>query len=294
MKQLLLFALGLIFSINVFSQKGNVTFSFILNPKQIINANKIIKEEVYLYTFNKKGIKDSSLTNTYYYDSIGDLIEEKKAKTKNLNAPFFDASIIEYTNTYNSLGKLRRQIMNNQGLKMITIDEFEYDSSGNEINKYEYNKDTTRLTIERKIYNEKNQVIELQTKVDNFDFYISRKYYYSPGNDLIKTEALNAKGEIIYSYIYEYDKTIHKKTDYLENSEGRKKTDEYFYNDDQQCVKVNRTFKSTAFISSEYTEYDSFNQTTENIYNPDKTLFESDVYLDGKKTQMIRHFYFKE
>lgn len=289
MKQLLLLFFAQLFFSDTFSQTGNTTFGFSSNPKEIIKANNIIREEVYSYNFNKSGVKDSTLTNTYYYDTLGDLIEEKLAKIKN-----YDESITKYENSYNSSGKLRRQIVDKQSLKMVTIYEYEYDSLGNEVNKYDYNKDTTRLTIEQKIYNDKNQVIQLQTKINNNDFYLSRKYYYNTNNELSKVDAFDSKGESIYSYIYEYDNTQNKKTVYLENGDGKKRTGEYFYNNDKQCVKVNSTFKSTTFISSTSTEYDNFNQMTENIYNHDKTIFESNVYLDGKKVQMNRHFYFKE
>jgi hypothetical protein len=289
MKQLLLFSFVLLFFSDTFSQSGNITFGFSLNPKEIIKANKFIKEEVYSYNFNKSGVKDSSLTNTYYYDALGDLIEDKLAKIKN-----YDESITKYENSYNSSGKLRRQIVDKQSLKIVTIYEYDYDSLGNEVNKYDYNKDTTRLTIEQKIYNEKNQVVQLQTKINNNDFYISRKYYYNDNNELSKVDAFDNKGELIYAYIYEYDNTQNKKTVYLENGDGRKKTGEYFYNNDKQCVKVNSTIKSARSISSTSIEYDNFNQVTENIYNQDKTIFESNVYLDGKKVQMNRHFYFKE
>lgn len=288
MKRLLLIFFSQLFFSNTFSQTGNTTFGFISNPKEIIKANNIIKEEVYSYNFNNNGVKDSTLTNTYYYDTLGDLVEEKLAKIKN-----YDESITKYENSYYSSGKLRRQIVDKQSLKMVTIYEYEYDSLGNEVNKYDYNKDTTRLTIEQKIYNDQNQVIQLQTKINNNDFYISRKYYYNTNNELSKVDAFDSKGELIYSYIYEYDNAQNKKTVYLENADGRKITGEYFYNNDKQCVKVNSTFKSATFISSTSTEYNKFNQVTENIYNKDKTIFESNVYVEGKKVQMNRHVYFK-
>lgn len=289
MKQLLLLFFVQLFFSEMFSQTGNTTFGFISNSKEIIKINKITKEQVYSYNFSNSGVKDSTLTNTYFYDTSGDLVEEKLAKIKN-----YDESITKYENSYYPSGKLHRQIVNKLSLKMVTIYEFEYDSLGNEVNKYDYNEDTTRLTIEQKIYNDKNQVIQLQTKVNNNDFYVSRKYYYNTNNELSKVDAFDKKGELIYSYIYEYDNAQNKKTVYHENGDGRKKTGEYFYNNDKQCVKINSTFKSPTFISSTSTEYDSFNQVTENIYNPDKTIFESNVYLDGKKVQMNRHFYFKE
>lgn len=289
MKQFTFIFFGLLFFLNTFSQIPNVTFIFSSNTTETIAANKIIGEVVYSYTFNKSEIKDSVLTHTYYYDSLGSLIVERVAKTKN-----HTGSIRKYENIYNSSGKLLRQTVDNQSLKLVTTYEFEYDSAGNEITKYDYNKDTTRLTIEQKIYNEKNQVVQLQTKINNNDLYTSRRYYYSASNDLSKEEAFDSRGNLIYSYIYEYDKPLNKKTVYLENEDGRKKTAEYFYNNDKQCIKINTTFESVTSISRTTTGLYTFKQVTENIYNPDQTIFESNFYLDGKKIQMNRHFYFTE
>jgi hypothetical protein len=289
MKQLLLLFFAQLFFSYSFSQNLNITFGFSTNTKETIKANNIVREEVYSYNFNKRGIKDSTLTHTYYYDAIGDLIEERFAKTKN-----HGGSIRKYVNSYYPSGKLRKQIVDKQSLKMMSIYEYDYDSLGNELTKYDYNEDTTSLTIEQKTYNENNQVIQLRTKINDNDFYISRKYYYNTNNDLSKVVAFDDKGEIMYSYIYEYDNTQNKKTDYLENGNGRKKTGEYFYNNDKQCVKANTTFTSEPFLSSTSTEYHIFNRVTQNIYNQDKTVFESSVYVDGKKVQMNRHFYFKD
>lgn len=291
MRQLLLFTLGLLFCLNAFSQIEDKYFGTSENQRKIIKSNKIIEEKVYSYTFNKKGIMDSALINTYSYDTSGYLIYEKISNIKN-----YEESTTNYTNTYNALGKLSKQISDKRvvgksNLEIVSVNEYEYDSSGNEVYKYFYNKDTSRLTIEHEMYNDKNQIIQLQTKINNDDFYISRVYDYNADNDLSKVEAFDNKKKVIYSYVYEYDKVLNKKTEYLDNSAGKNKLGEYFYNTNQQCIKENSRYKSTTLTLGALESYD-YLKTTENIYNQDKTLFESNVYLDGKKVQMNRYFYF--
>ena len=291
MRQLLLFTLGLLFCLNAFSQIEDKYFGTSENQRKIIKSNKIIEEKVYSYTFNKKGIMDSALINTYSYDTSGYLIYEKISNIKN-----YEESTTNYTNTYNALGKLTKQISDKRvvgksNLEIVSVNEYEYDSSGNEVYKYFYNKDTSRLTIEHEMYNDKNQIIQLQTKINNDDFYISRVYDYNADNDLSKVEAFDNKKKVIYSYVYEYDKVLNKKTEYLDNSAGKNKLGEYFYNTNQQCIKENSRYKSTTLTLGALESYD-YLKTTENIYNQDKTLFESNVYLDGKKVQMNRYFYF--
>jgi len=176
---------------------------------------------------------------------------------------------------------------------MITIFEYDYEN-GFEINKYKYNKDTTELKIEQKIYSQKNQLIQLQTKINNKDFYTSRKYYYDNENNLIRTDAFEKKDGYIYSYLYEYNKIENKKTSYLKNDDGKKLIGEYYYNEDGQVIKVKSIERMATFMTQQGTDFNTTNQLRENRYNPDKTLFETTIYLEGKKVQMTRHYYFNE
>ena len=296
MKPILLFAMVQFLITCAFSQVGSVNFDFNPQQEQIISFNKIVREEVYSYTLEGNTVKDSALTTTYYYDAAGYFLKESSAKRNNS-----DASLTTYTNTYTATGKLRKQISDKQiadkqQLKIVSIYEFDYDSIGNEVTKYMYNKDTSRLTIEEKSYNDQHQVVQLRTKINNNNFYISRRYYYDQDNNLSKITALDTKGKVIYSYSYEYKKYPAKKTIYLENESGKNKTGEYFYNNNNQCIKVNSTVKNAAFIGKdgkESMEYGNFSEVTNYTYNKDKTLYESTVFLDGKKAQIKRHFYFQ-
>jgi hypothetical protein len=283
MKRLFFLISGFLITHGAYSQVEKMWFAFATNSPEIIRSNKIKREEVYSYTFNKKSIKDSVLTNIYYYDSLGYTVEEKSMR-KNT-----DAHVTRYTNTYTSSGKLQKRTVN-----MGSTYVYEYDSLGNEKTRYEYSDGDIFLQVEQKVYNEKNQVIELKTKVNKNEFYISRRYYYNTDGDLSKTEALNNTGEVIYTNTYEYDKYLHKKTEYLQNADGKNKVGEYLYNKDNQIVKENSVVSTVSFLSKESTTYVDFNKTIENIYNPNKTIFESDVYVDGRKKQMDRHYYFNQ
>lgn len=289
MKLLLFITFGLLLFFHSFSQSQIAIHSIPSNPSEIIKINKIVKEVIYNYTINKNNIKDSALFATYHYDTLGNIIEEKKEKTK-----IYGETIRKYTYSYNLRGQLTKQIVDMPSFRMVSIYEYEYDSVGNEINKYDYNEDTTRLTIHQKKYNTNNQVTELLIKINNSDFYVSRQYFYNSDNELSKEIALNPKGQIIYTYFYDYDKSLNKKTVYLENQEGKKRIEEYFYNNKKQIIKATSILKNTTFISRESTEYENLNKVTENVYNQDSTLFETVIYINGKKSQLNRHYYFNQ
>ncbi|ALD20682.1 hypothetical protein [Hymenobacter sp. DG25A] len=282
----LVFCIFLFFIIyETFSQTNNTIFSFTRNEKEIIKSNKIIKEEVYSYTLYRKGIKDSTLVNVYYYNPSGDVIEEKSIDKKT-----HQEYTTKYQITYNNLEKPKKEIIKKETLKLIFIQEHGYDDQGNETYMYDYNEDTTRLIIDHKTYNAKNQLIQLQKKINNNEFYTSSKYYYNNDGKLSKSESFDISRENIYTYTYDYDKLLNKKITYLENSDGRKKISEIFYNNDNQIIKnINNSNSFTNYSAS-----NKFGFTSVNTYNSNKTISESNFYINNKKSQMNRHFYFKK
>lgn len=289
MKSLLLITLGLSLFFHSFSQFQNTIFSIPANKSEIIKTNKIVKEVIYNYKLKNNIPKDSVLFATYIYDTLGNIIEETIEKTK-MNGK----TIRKYTYSYNSTGQLTKQRVDMPGYRMTTIYEYDYDSAGNEITKYDYNEDTTRLTIYQKKYNPNNLVTELIIKINNSDHYVSKQYVYNADNELSKEIAFNPQGQVIYTYFYEYDKSLNKKIVYLENQQGKKRIEEFIYNNEKQITKAYSVFETPTFNSRESTEYESLNQVTENFYNPDNTVFETAIYINGKKVQLNKHYYFKQ
>jgi len=249
------------------------------NPAEVIRPGKAGRELIYTYQRNK----DSVLVASILYDSLGN--EKEKKLTK---AWGFAEGLTTHSYVYNTKGKISKAIAENKGLKTVGFSEYEYDEAGNEIAAYYYNKDTTSLNVWQKSYNIKNQLVQLVMKIDNNDAFVSRRYYYDVHDKFIKEEAFDPQGKITFSYIYEYDSLLNKKTTYLENQEGKKIESISFYNNDKQCIKQMKAENGRAV-----TDPNDLNETREFIYNPDKTIFEFDVYIDGKKQQTNRHYYLK-
>lgn len=258
------------------------------NGKEVIRNNKIAREIVFNYTFRKDKIVDSAIDATFLYDSKGDLIEEKKEKTRNTRE-----TVTKNTYLYNAENKLIKQITEIPTADMVSNYEYEYDSLGNEITKYVYNRDTSRLTVEQKVYNTKNQVLELWMKINASESFYSRRYSYNENGELTQIDAYNPKGENIYSYIYENDKTLNKKTLYLKNEDGKRVQDVCIYNTDSLPIKFFHTSRRQVYLTSSSQELENFEQATEYVYNPDKTVFQTISYLDGKKIKIQKHYYFK-
>lgn len=285
--------LALLLSGSAFTQTRNAFFyDNIQNREAVIRQNNITKELIYDYTFNKKGIKDSALASAITFDTRGNIIEElvyndKKEITRK--------DVYQY-HIQNLLSK-KTSTMTGR-FKLETIDEYDYDSTGNERTYYSYNSDTTSLTIEQKNYNEKNQVTELVIKINDNVPYVSRRYHYDEKGELLKAESLDQQGSWMYSTLYEYNSTGNKKSVYTENSDGKKLTQELFFNSIGQCMKKIRPAKQPMAYQDDNSisklEFKILQSVDEYTYNADGTLFEWTVKVDNKIKQIRRHYYLKK
>ena len=277
MKTLLFLTINIFLSIPVISQNITNYFYGIRNEPKLIKQNKILSEKVSYLSVKKNIQRDTILTEIYTYDSSGNGIESK-SKFQNKKE-----SIRKFIYTYSASGLISKIINEYIGFNMTSIYEYDYDNHGNLIMKYDYNKDTSRMIVEKSEYDQNNQIRQLSTKINEADFYISRRYFYNTKQQKIKEEGLSPKGQVIFYYLYEYDDVDHKTKIYLNNEEGNKLIDENYYNKDNRLIKTASKYNNS--------EPNNLNKLTEYIYNSDYTISECNVYLDGKKVQVIKHDY---
>lgn len=282
MKMIQLLFIGMITASVVCAQEPNTSFRFTENSKELIKANNIKTEEVYSYTFNESRIKDSVLIVIRTYDSLGDLVEERAPKTKKNKG-----GAINFRYTYDPKGNLIKKTAEDPEMKTMMTYEYDYDEMGREVNKYRFDKDTTSLTIDQKIYNTDNQVVKLATKGGNTDFYVSNQYYYNEDKKLAKDEKLNSKGTIIYTTLHEYDKSMNKETIYMQNDSRKDLMIVCYYNDSDLPVKTLSNFRKTA------DEEKDLNQIRESVFNKDRTVYQTSITINEKKEILMRHYYTK-
>lgn len=255
------------------------------NTQGIVQSKKIYRDIVYFYNLNRKGITDSGLLSVLYYDSLGNLLANSFTTAEG------EDELIKYGYSYDSNGLLSKEtdtLPNNY----ITNYEYDYDSNGNKLNTYEYNRDTSILTIYHLEYNKKHQVSRMLTKRQAGNFHVSKSFDYGPDNTLVKEGNYDEKGTLLYSWVYEQDTASQKKTVYVELNNRKRVDSEYLFNKEQQCIRINKKSQFTEFTSSEnLTINQSINDWIEISYNRDNTLFETDYYRYGKKIAMQRHYY---
>jgi len=231
-------------------------------------------EVVFIYTLNKNRVNDSAWYSTIHYDTMG-RVTSRNYKMVGMRTSFLDTML------YNKHGELIKEIVVLPETKrLLTIREYRYDTAKNEATKYDYNSDTTRVTIEKRRFNNKKQLIESYITTDTNPLYLSRKYLYNDSGDLLRTDAYDRNGKISYSYIYEYNKEQHSRLEYRENRNGRYKETQLFFDDDGRIIKTIR-FDSNENIKS----------VASTSYNTDGTLMETEFNVNGKDVSVNKHYY---
>jgi hypothetical protein len=255
-------------------------------PGKVIIHDKIKRENIYRYTFNKKG-KDSTLeeSRVYTYDERGNIQSMLLKPTSRL------ASGLLFTYTFNEKGFLQNENVKQTGILSRQPDKYkiehtatyEYDSSNRLINRYYYNKDTTQLIVLKFEYNDLSQIFKISKKADKGDFTVNFNISY---DNTGKFNLFNRMGEngkdIDFSYQYDYGDGGRSESMSLINLKGRHLREEKFYNINHQFSKIiNKGDDPGDETLSKFT------------YNDDGTLSTETRYTNGKATDFFCHFYQK-
>jgi hypothetical protein len=183
--------------------------------KQFIVNNKIRHESVYAFIFKKKGIKDSTLTESLDFDSSGYMIRWIKGQLL--------PDTTRFTYEFNPDHSLHRIITQySYYLRPVSIEEYKYDSAGNAKTIYTYDPDTVSTKTQKRVFNEKKQLICTYIRFGSGNFNLETRRYYSEDGSSAKTEIYDPKGQLDYAYVFNLDTVANKKTVYKEDKEGKR------------------------------------------------------------------------
>jgi hypothetical protein len=274
-----------------FAQLSNLAFvdnlyNISTEHAKLTRLKNIKLEEVYDYNLKRKGIRDSTLIAQFKYDSTGHLVEKMLTNTQ-----LMSIGIIKYVYELDPAGRLTRVTANNETMKVTTIYEFEYDSSGREEFSYQWNKDRTRGIIHKNFYNEKGLLIGQIMQKDDEDPYTVSKLYYDEDGDLIREESLEKDGKIKTATIYVHEKQLRKTSVYIENIKGKKLREHRFFDEDGKLTKLQDIFITTTIYDDNRSTDTEQDRVIEFTYHQNGLPFEMTTFLNGKKSHMVRHHY---
>ncbi|MES2426660.1 MAG: hypothetical protein V4560_06780 [Bacteroidota bacterium] len=287
-KKLIFISFASFFPIRSNAQQEVEHIDFNEFPPEYIQPNKIIKEDIYQYNINKSKV-DSALSNTnlYLYNTDGYIVEQQKLDNKN-------ALTTKNTYTYNSFNKIAKESNYYVSAKKFGMEdlfyEFRYDSIGRVICTYYYNKDTTTLKIVQKVYANTGQLIKTIQKVNNSKFAIRNVLNYDRNGQLSQLDVFDEKGEISYSYLFDYNMPQNTKNVYILR-DGEKHFEAVVkYNKNGQILTRITNSKSN---TPDRSDTEAKNRVDKFIYNHDGTINTEMIYINGVVKAMYKHFYKK-
>jgi hypothetical protein len=254
-----------------------------LDQNELLRKNGIKKLMKFESRSIDGNIKDSVLKESCLYQYVNGFFSKQEFYDDKQKLRF------QYTFLYNKNNQIAIMISELGGpitpatsfIEATTLYQYEYDSLGREIRVYDFNKDTTRLKVETKLYDKLGRLIQIKTKINNNKEFISRKYYYYPSGELEREEAFfQDKKRPAYSNTHIYDKIANKESIVIENDSGKELEEEIFYNDKKQQIWKVRPVKSP--MDSNKTHYN----TTEYRYYQNGLLYER------KRGITIERFYY--
>jgi hypothetical protein len=258
------------------------------NSKSYISINGIKSELIYEF-YSKGNNLDSTLENKVDYDEEGNIVNYQTYSKDILSSD---------ENYYYSLnGKILKRIEKGSSSRAYRVREYEYDSLGNEIREYIYNKDTTQLTINFKVYNSKNLITEYYTKKNNDSIRLYKIYSYNEADVLTKIEVYDEKGKLNSTYKYVLDANNIYKTAYFQSERDTNQKEEFIFNDLNNCVRINGyALQPITYINEEdnsiyKTEMKVLPKVTDFIYNSNGTIHAIVQKTEGNATKTRKHYY---
>ncbi len=258
------------------------------NSKSSLAKNSIATETIYEFTSPKKNA-DSVKAKVITYDKEGNITD--------CETFFNNALSVTEKYVYNINRKLHEIIKYFYSPKDYRLFEYEYDSLGNEIREYIYNRDTSSLIINFKIYNSKNQISAYYTKRNKDSVKLEKAYSYNEADILTKIEVYNSHGKVIstYSYLVGADNNYTKA--YNQKSGDKNQKEEFIFDNANRCIKVNGfLIQPVRYVNTDdntvyKNEMKIIPRTEEFEYNADGTISLMTEKVDRKITKFRKHYY---
>ena len=237
---------------NASAQVKDERWDIDLVRKNVLRTHHIQSASIYGYHFNNKGKPiDSVLVKTIEYNDDGnETLMLVKRSTYADQKQFYE---------YNELKQLVRIKVKSAttGVLSHTI-EFEYDSSGNAIGRFEFNKDTASVIIEFREFDAAGNLTSVSVKTDANDAVLSRKFYYDFKGRRKRAEIYEEGKRISAVFDVEFLDQERKEKIYQTTAQSRSLSTEIFY--DGQGRVLQRYMPQVAILRGEIVS------STENYY----------------------------
>jgi hypothetical protein len=194
--------------------------------------------------------------------------------------------ITNYFYTNNLLS--RKEVQSQDGMKEHTMETYDYDTVGNMIDEKYYSEGANKsfsLQNEKKWeYDKNNRIIKVFESPNKGEMYLRKTYHYE-NNDLKEIKVYNLEGNLFYSYLYEYDVQLQKKSVYVSSGNSKRLENEYFYNNKNQLIQEVNYFKS-------YNSFLDHSTRTYELYVTNNLIYKEKFQSNNGANAYFKHYYF--
>jgi len=258
------------------------------NPAAIIRVNKVRKELIYRFSFDKHNKADTVLTDSILYNSYGKVLQSTE---------FIHLSRMKTVKTfyYDSLGRLQKIVEDHAFPKgYILTYVLLYDSSGREIVEGQYYGESENRRFAgsgRKVYDPAGKLIAIY-RGKNF---LETQFFYSDITGLLeKIVEYRRKNLKAVTYQYTYSINQHQRK-IIEIGKGESHLYEEAFFDEQGRIErtISRQLAMVEENGYRWLIPDLYSTVLGTFsYNPDGTILEWTEYR-GKRSEAVFHHYYE-
>ena len=259
MHKVILIIIVTCFTSSVFSQSDKLYeqiqfLNYSQNSPEKIKKSGIGKEIIYEYVPDKHGITDSSVRTVIYYNALGYVSEQQEFYGKSV-----PIETIKYTYNLTAAESIHSVIIKTIGVNGVNgITEVEYDSLGREADKFWYNADTSRMVVNHKEYNDKNQLESIFSKSNFEEFHLTTRCYYDKKGQLVKADFFFPNVKLPSSFTYQVDylnDSVYTNSVFYSTAPYDFLDAQYIYNKSGHLIAKNRIHHNIKYSTPSYDGY---------------------------------------
>lgn len=247
--------------------------------------NKITSETIYLTEYIQGKPIKKIIESISYYNTKG---KESKYERYSNGKPF-----VTWKYFYDGNGNLIKELAYDNKMRVFNSLVFEYDSSGNQISRKQFDARGKMVVYQKREYNKKNENTKLYNPTDSTfkEFILEMEYFYNEESKWSKILTYSKYSTLPYSTeLYQYNDNGNLVKISVINNNDTSVSCIYLYDDSKQLIEKNYPVEIEKIGTGKYMINTSAKKIT---YNYDKlgNLTEEKIFLENDLIEKREHLY---
>lgn len=258
-------------------------YSVLWTPPRLHGKAGIRHERVMQYRYQYESVKDSTLLEEIYYDSLGRALMQEFYRDGRLYATT--------VNLYNG-NRLQHSVTDWPGLPDTTVTKYNYDSL-ERLHTVITFKNGTQTTQTRYVYNQYNQPTAWYRRTGTGKEVLWARYHYRPDRLVERIDVFESDGQRLdFSHLYGYNLKKHVTTRWREAGQGGSYVDcVRTYNTEGQLVRKTSPLQGAAGNTASGFRLEIRDEIEKLFYLPNGLLRERHMYHNRRLAAIEVHLY---